>query len=126
MILHTFLDFFDGCVARMQQKTSSIGALLDNIADLGYYIPLYGFVLYTIYTQHKCVFGLFGVSTLLGALYIFTCRFHSFTLAVDYISLMFEIDRDKIPHIKTDTAPFYDFFILLTIIYIIPIFILFM
>ncbi len=120
MILHTLLDFFDGCLARVQKKTSKLGGILDNIADLGYYIPLYIYVFYLIYKKKHYVLGGIGLGVLTLALILFTIRFKSFEDAIEYIGLMFEIDRDKIPHIDTDTAPFYDFVILFIIIYLIP------
>ena len=120
MLLHTFLDFFDGCVARAQQKYSTLGARLDNISDLCYYIPLYIYVFMCIFKKQQYMLGGIGMIILSIALIIFSHRFRSFTNAIDYISMMFEIDKDKIPHIHTDTAPFYDFLILLSILYVIP------
>lgn len=120
--IHTFLDFLDGAVARVQKKTSKIGATLDNIADALFYIPYFFYMLYVaLYLRKGVVIFVFGVVTLLYTIGMLSARFKSMSAAIEYIGLYFEIDQHKIPLEYHDKdAPITDYFLLFMLMYVFP------
>ena len=82
---HTFLDFLDGAVARIQHKTSKIGATLDNIADGLFYIPYAFYMLYVALCLRKgLTLFVFGIIVLIGTIIMLAIRFKNLSNAIEY------------------------------------------
>ncbi len=125
-IIHTFLDFFDGHVARTQGKTSKIGATLDHIADGLFYIPYVLYMLYVaLWLGKGTVAFIIGIFVLIYTITMLTYRFNSCAAAIEYIGLYFEIDESKIPlQYQHTEAPITDFALLILLFYVFPIYII--
>lgn len=126
MILHVILDFFDGCLARTQNKSSKFGKLLDNISDVSYYLIFWLFILYIgFYKKVGTKILLFIAFLMVFALIDTSYRFKSFKHAIDYIfGDYFSINKNKILDVRENVSPFRDNIYLLLICFICPILIL--
>jgi phosphatidylglycerophosphate synthase len=126
ILTHTFLDFFDGHVARVQKKTSNLGATLDHISDAFFYIPYFLYMAYVALYLKKAVNALLlGLIVLVFTVCMLTVRFNNFSHAIEYIGLYFEINRQKIPEkYKDKDAPITDFILLVLLFYVFPIYII--
>lgn len=127
MILHFFLDNFDGCLARLHHKTSKFGAILDNISDISYYLIFWLYILYIgFYKKIGTNILLLIAIILIISLIDITFRFKSFAKTIEYMfGGFFAINRLKIPHIKKkQIPPWRDTFYMLFICFILPIIIL--
>ena len=126
MILHLFLDMLDGCIARVHHKMSKLGALLDNISDISYYLIFWLYILYIgFYKKIGTNILLLIAIILIIAITDVSLRFKSFAKSIQYIfGDFFAINRLKIPHIKNKIPPRRDTFYMLFICFILPIIIL--
>ena len=123
MLSHTFLDFFDGCVARCNNKTSKLGANLDHVADTFYYFPLYILCAYiSVYSPNRWVLVPFItlIILLLTSLGIFAKRYGSLEKAFNYIGLYVEINEDSVSDCvdTTKDAPDSDFIMLMFMVFV--------
>ena len=121
--IHTFLDFFDGHVARTQNKTSTLGARLDNIADGLFYIPYVLYMLYVaIYLKKATVLFIIGLIVLIATIAMLALRFNSLSVAIEYFGLYFEVHESKIPlQYQNTDAPITDFILLVFLLYVVPV-----
>tara|TARA_B100000686_G_C16742599_1_gene947512 strand:+ start:1256 stop:1882 length:627 start_codon:yes stop_codon:yes gene_type:complete len=100
-IAHIFLDNLDGCIAKLQDKKSDFGKNLDTTGDVLYWLVLTGILLTVIiYNRQDTItivtLILFIIIDLI-AIIIYSMRFQSFSLAIEYMFQGFQIDKNKIP-----------------------------
>lgn len=56
------LDNTDGQLARMTNKKSALGRILDGLAGYAWYLPIYVALVYRFYVHHDIEFGLLGLN----------------------------------------------------------------
>ncbi len=61
LVFAGILDCVDGQLARLSGKCTRLGRLLDGVATIAWYIPIYLLIIYRIYRYHSIEFGWLGL-----------------------------------------------------------------